>query len=66
MATTNTTTQAVGVKGVDVSASTDEAAAKAVHKRYEGLVMVRTKAACVFVQGRGHRVGGQSVPKKGL
>ncbi|CAL8156685.1 unnamed protein product [Prunus armeniaca] len=49
MAATNTTTQAVGVLGVDTSASADEAAAKAVHKRYEGLVMVRTKA----IKGKG-------------
>ncbi|KAJ8764201.1 hypothetical protein K2173_005381 [Erythroxylum novogranatense] len=42
--TTNTTTTPV-----DSTASADELTAKAVHKRYEGLVMVRTKA----IKGKG-------------
>ncbi|KAK8496236.1 hypothetical protein V6N13_036377 [Hibiscus sabdariffa] len=42
-ATTNTTTTAVD------SVSAEELAAKAVHKRYEGLMMVRTKA----IKGKG-------------
>lgn len=46
MAATNTSTQPVAV---DSSASADELTAKAVHKRYEGLVMVRTKA----IKGKG-------------
>lgn len=52
MAATNTTTQTVSVGmelAVDTSASADELAAKAVNKRYEGLVMVRTKA----IKGKG-------------
>ena len=51
MATTNTSTQPV-TPAVDssVAASTaDELTAKAIHKRYEGLVMVRTKA----IKGKG-------------
>ncbi|XP_054823743.1 uncharacterized protein LOC129321841 [Prosopis cineraria] len=43
MTTTNTTTPSVD------SASAEELAAKAVHKRYEGLVMVRNKA----IKGKG-------------
>lgn len=43
MATTNTTTPSVD------SSSADEVAAKAVNKRYEGLVMVRNKA----IKGKG-------------
>jgi hypothetical protein len=46
-AATSTTTQPVEVASVSVS--TDETAAKSVHKRYEGLVMVRTKA----IKGKG-------------
>lgn len=46
MAATNTSTQPVAVES---SASADELTAKAVHKRYEGLVMVRTKA----IKGKG-------------
>ncbi|KAJ4839294.1 hypothetical protein Tsubulata_043595 [Turnera subulata] len=38
-----------GGAGAGAAASTDELTAKAVHKRYEGLVMVRTKA----VKGKG-------------
>ncbi|PON92897.1 Ribonuclease H-like domain containing protein [Trema orientale] len=60
MAATNTSTQpvtatttaaaATSAGGVDSSAaSADELTAKAVHKRYEGLVMVRTKA----IKGKG-------------
>ncbi|XP_057511642.1 uncharacterized protein LOC130793798 isoform X1 [Actinidia eriantha] len=47
MAATTTTTQAV--EPPPEAASSDEAAAKALHKRYEGLVMVRTKA----IKGKG-------------
>ncbi|GMN32557.1 hypothetical protein TIFTF001_003732 [Ficus carica] len=51
--TTTATTAATSASGADTSAaaaaSADEAAAKAVHKRYEGLVMVRTKA----IKGKG-------------
>ncbi|XP_050375901.1 uncharacterized protein LOC126793426 isoform X2 [Argentina anserina] len=49
-AATNTTTQTVAA-GMEVSvyASPDDAAAKVVTKRYEGLVMVRTKA----IKGKG-------------
>ncbi|KAF7828368.1 Ribonuclease H-like domain containing protein [Senna tora] len=43
MAATNTTTPSVD------SASADEVTAKAMHKRYEGLMMVRTKA----IKGKG-------------
>ncbi|XP_062027093.1 uncharacterized protein LOC133743247 isoform X1 [Rosa rugosa] len=53
MAATNTTTQTVAVGmelAVDTSSpSPDDAAAKAVTKRYEGLVTVRTKA----IKGKG-------------
>ncbi|PON57413.1 Ribonuclease H-like domain containing protein [Parasponia andersonii] len=60
MAATNTSTQpvtatttpaaATSAGGVDSSAaSADELTAKAVHKRYEGLVLVRTKA----IKGKG-------------
>ncbi|KAA8521926.1 hypothetical protein F0562_012760 [Nyssa sinensis] len=47
MAATNTSTQPV--ESSSVSLSTDEVTAKAMHKRYEGLVMVRTKA----IKGKG-------------
>lgn len=47
MAATNTSTAAV--ESTSVSLSGEEVAAKAVHKRYEGLVMVRTKA----IKGKG-------------
>ncbi|PSS04093.1 Proline-rich receptor-like protein kinase [Actinidia chinensis var. chinensis] len=47
MAATNTTTQAV--EPPPAAATADEVAARAVHKRYEGLVMVRTKA----IKGKG-------------
>lgn len=50
MAATNTSaTNPVAVDSSAASASADELAAKAVHKRYEGLVMVRTKA----IKGKG-------------
>lgn len=48
MATTNTTPPPV-VESTSTGASTDELTAKAVHKRFEGLVMVRTKA----IKGKG-------------
>ncbi|GFZ01212.1 hypothetical protein Acr_14g0008470 [Actinidia rufa] len=47
MAATTTTTQAV--EPPPAAATADEAAVKALHKRYEGLVMVRTKA----IKGKG-------------
>ncbi|KAL5748577.1 hypothetical protein ACOSP7_025614 [Xanthoceras sorbifolium] len=47
MASTNSAQTAAGVESVSVSS--DELTAKAVHKRYEGLVMVRTKA----IKGKG-------------
>ncbi|PSS11489.1 Myosin-52 like [Actinidia chinensis var. chinensis] len=47
MAATTTTTQSV--EPPPAAATADEAAAKALHKRYEGLVMVRTKA----IKGKG-------------
>lgn len=47
MATPNTSTAAV--ESTSVSLSGEEVAAKAVNKRYEGLVMVRTKA----IKGKG-------------
>ncbi|XP_057464168.1 uncharacterized protein LOC130753965 isoform X2 [Actinidia eriantha] len=47
MAATNTTTQAV--EPPPAASTADEVAARAVHKRYEGLVMVRTKA----IKGKG-------------
>ncbi|KAJ4827950.1 hypothetical protein Tsubulata_029133 [Turnera subulata] len=47
--TSSTTPQGVEQPGGGAAASTDELTAKAVHKRYEGLVMVRTKA----VKGKG-------------
>ncbi|KAL2489969.1 hypothetical protein Fot_43261 [Forsythia ovata] len=50
MAAPNTaTTSAVESTSVAVSLSSEELAAKAVHKRYEGLVMVRTRA----IKGKG-------------
>ncbi|XP_038688018.1 uncharacterized protein LOC119987234 isoform X2 [Tripterygium wilfordii] len=48
MAATNATATTTNAT-VDSAASADELAAKAVHKRYEGLVMVRTKA----IKGKG-------------
>ena len=52
-ASTNTTApppvDSVGTATAPGSASSDELTAKAVHKRYEGLVMVRTKA----IKGKG-------------
>ena len=54
-ASTNTTAPppvdsvSAGTASASASASTDELTAKAVHKRYEGLVMVRTKA----IKGKG-------------
>ncbi|XP_062074124.1 uncharacterized protein LOC133778266 isoform X1 [Humulus lupulus] len=47
--TTNTGTASAAMDSSSVAASADDAAAKAVHKRYEGLVMVRTKA----IKGKG-------------
>ncbi|KAH7514087.1 uncharacterized protein LOC107430252 [Ziziphus jujuba] len=58
MAATNTSTNPVGVESsaavvvsasASAQASADELTAKAVHKRYEGLMMVRTKA----IKGKG-------------
>ncbi|KAL6960332.1 hypothetical protein U1Q18_041524 [Sarracenia purpurea var. burkii] len=49
MAATNTTSQPVESSAVAVAVSADEHAAKAINKRYEGLVMVRTKA----IKGKG-------------
>ncbi|KAI5655626.1 hypothetical protein M9H77_32813 [Catharanthus roseus] len=45
----NSTTAAATVESTSVSLSAEELTAKAVHKRYEGLVMVRTKA----IKGKG-------------
>ncbi|THG00159.1 hypothetical protein TEA_003352 [Camellia sinensis var. sinensis] len=49
MAATNTATQPVTPPPSTAALSTDELAAKAVNKRYEGLVMVRNKA----IKGKG-------------
>lgn len=46
---TTTTTATAAITTASASLSADELTAKAVHKRYEGLVMVRTKA----IKGKG-------------